>query len=177
MVCLMFRDRRCLAAHCAAIMLVAALFAPFSLAAQVEDVTPPTIIMPVTGSYTTASIVVTIQFVDSSLIVQQSMVETINGTNVTSGFSWSQVHHCPQMTCGWTVTSVGTIHLVPGSNTFHVEICDNEANCSAKDGHYTYTPPPPPQELSVTPTYETLEAERSFSYVEHYTITNGSTQT
>ncbi|HEV7706484.1 MAG TPA: RHS repeat-associated core domain-containing protein [Gemmatimonadaceae bacterium] len=156
-------------------LLAVLLYAPL-LAAQapIEDVTPPTITMLLTGSYTTASIVVDIQFSDYSFD-PSSMVETVNGVAVTSAFSFALGPLCPpHTTCLRTATSSGMIHLVPGSNTFHVELCDGDANCGAKDAHYTYTPPPPPQLLSVTPTYESVEAERSKSYVQTFTIYNGS---
>jgi hypothetical protein len=166
-----------LAACCAAMAAVIALLLPSLLAAQapIEDVTPPTITMPLVGNYSTASIVITIQFSDYSFD-PASMVETVNGVSFTSAFTFVLGPLCPPQTqCLRSASASGTIHLVPGTNTFHVELCDNDANCGAKDAHYTYTPPPPPQQLSVTPTYESIEAERSIGYVQTFTIYNGST--
>jgi RHS repeat-associated protein len=159
-----------------AILCVLALL-PSALRAQapIEDVTPPTITMPVTGGYTTSSIVVNIQFSDYSFD-PPSMVETVNGVNVTSAFTFVLGPLCPpKTTCLRSASASGTIHLSAGANTFHVELCDNDANCGAKDATYTYTPPPPLQLLTVTPSYELVEAERGFSYNQVFTIYNGST--
>jgi RHS repeat-associated protein len=170
----MFNARRRLTASFEVGLVIVATCLPMIVGAQapIEDIAPPTITMPMTGGYTTASPVITIRFSDYSFD-PTSMIETVNGVNFTSAFSYVLGPLCPpKTTCMRTVTSSGTIHLNPGTNTLHVELCDNDANCGAADAHYTYTPPPKAQLVSVTPTYESLEAERSLPVMQVFTIYN-----
>jgi RHS repeat-associated protein len=160
-----------------ALLLAFVLLPALRAQAPIEDVTPPVITMPVTGGYTTATVVINIQFSDYSFD-PASMVESVKGVNVTSAFTFVLGPLCPpKTTCLRTASASGMIHLDSGTNNFHVELCDNDGNCGAKDAVYTYTPPSPTilQLVSVSPSYQLIDAERGFSYNQTFTISNGGT--
>ncbi len=84
--------RRCFTLFTRCALFIVATLVPSLVSAQAtaDDETPPTITMPMVGSYTTSSVVIDIRFQDQSNIVKSTMVMTVNGVNVTSGFTWPE---------------------------------------------------------------------------------------
>jgi hypothetical protein len=101
------------------------------------DITSPTVtITPASGSYTSASLSVTIEWCDDQSLNSGSKLIKLNGVPV-SGFGYTTGS---KSGCGKYASSTGTVTLASGSNTLYAEIADTTGNVGSKTATYTYTP-------------------------------------
>ena len=105
--------------------------------ARAQDVNPPGAnVSPLTVSSSPATI--TIDWCDDVSLNAASRAIKLNGTTVTSSFSYSVVSN-PD--CGAAAQSVGSLTLTPGNNTLNVRIRDNAFNWLDMDFTIQYTLP------------------------------------
>lgn len=100
----------------------------------INDSIPPVIaVTPSGGTFGSSSLAVTVDWCDDNTLSSTSKHTTLNGTAVSLTYATSA-----KTGCGAHATSTGTITLASGANTFHTDICDNNANCSSLDTYYTF---------------------------------------
>ncbi|HUG39508.1 MAG TPA: RHS repeat-associated core domain-containing protein [Longimicrobiales bacterium] len=105
-----------------------------------DNADPGVSISPGTSTIESSSTSVTIDWTDNLGLNASSRIIELNGTSVTSSFSYSGT--------STSATSSGTVSLDPGDNTLYAYICDNAGRCSSKTVTYTR---PHTYTVSVTP--------------------------
>jgi len=129
--------------------------------------TPPTVtITPGTSTFGSASQSVTIDWCDDSSLAATTRSITLNGTNVTSQFTYVTV---APPTCGGgsEAKSVGTVTLRSGANTFIAQIKDGSAQLGADTVTYTFT-----QLVTVTPDSAPLTGYAKLADTAAFTVKN-----
>ncbi|HEX5438979.1 MAG TPA: RHS repeat-associated core domain-containing protein [Gemmatimonadaceae bacterium] len=144
------------------------------------DTTPPSgSVSPSTGSFSSPTLAVTIEWCDDeSPLNSAGQSVTLNGTDVTSHFSYSAGSNPDCAGSGpLNAELTGTVTLVSGTNTLSAHICDSSDNCANRSGSYTYTPPPPTYTVAVTPDGQAVSADaNSSTNTQHFTVKdNGNT--
>ena len=121
------------AAPAALVAAVAALLAqpPRAAAQFTQDSEPPVVtIDPATSTRSSPTVTVTITWEDNAFLTASSRSITLNGTSITSGFSYDA--------SGSFATSSGTITLASGTNTLTASIRDAANNLGTKTVTYTF---------------------------------------
>ncbi|HEU4880800.1 MAG TPA: hypothetical protein VFT45_01105, partial [Longimicrobium sp.] len=109
------------------------------LRAQTDLDEPWVTFEPGSGTFTAASLTVTVRFSDNaSLNTTGTRTIVFNDQTVTSQFTHSAVTTQTQPIAQVTTTSSATLTLQPGTNTLSASICDNAGNCSSPSSA-TYT--------------------------------------
>lgn len=135
-----------------------------------EDDHPPTIgIDPTGGTYTSASLLVTVDFCDDNSLDLSRRQMTLNGQDVTGDFSLGSGALCPSGHDAARYT--GTITLAPGDNGFGAEVCDADYPFECTSGGRSYTF----ESVSVGPDGGTAtRVESTTGHTESFTVSNAA---
>lgn len=116
-----------------------------------EDDQPPEVtIVPSGGTFTTASLGITVEWCDDYNLDGNTRELKLNGVVVTSSFSYETSSNA-NCTGQAKMKSVGTVTLAAGSNTFTAKICDLAGQCTTRSASYTYSADTTAPTVAITP--------------------------
>lgn len=114
-----------------------------------DDQEPPAVwITPSSGTYTSASLAVTIEWCDNHSLSEPNRYITLNGVDVTGSFNYVTG---TMGGCVAYATSQGTVTLSAGSNTLYAEISDLNYGPGSSTASYTFSTDKYPAVVSTTP--------------------------
>src|SRR6185312_6886447 len=129
-----------------------------------NDSPPSVTITPSTSTFGSSTQTNTIDWCDDNALAASTRQITFNGVSVTSQFTYTDV---VSSRCGDGATSVGSVTLKSGTNTFVAQIKDGAAQLGSDNVTYTFT-----QLVSVTPDAAPLTGYAKMSDTAAFTVKN-----